>query len=327
MKTYSQLSRDERYTLAVLKARGVRIPLIARAMGRHQSTLYRELARNSRRSNERYYAASVADGYAQARLHRAHRGSRYSEEDWNLVYGLLYRYWSPEQISAILRRDGRLVISAATIYRRIKIDRRHGGLTFKVLRICSKRRKKRYRSVDYRGRLKGKRPISDRPQGANDRSEFGHWEADTVMGSNAFECVLTVVERRTGFAQLAKIRHRTARDVTAALGRIIAAHPAWFKTITFDNGTEFHSYKKLERRFGITCYFAAPHHPWERGSNENFNGLLRQYLPKGEPMAYIGDTKLTGFCQSLNTRPRKRHGFKSPQEVLYVSTAVSHLVV
>ena len=325
MKTYSQLSLKERYTLALLKARGVSIPFIANALGRHPSTLYRELSRNLRPSGR--YAAFVAHSYATARNHRCHRGSRYTQEQWNLVFELLYQQWSPEQISAVLRQQGKLVISSATIYRMIKKDRRRGGEIFKVLRIYPKRRRKRYRSEDYRGRLKGKRPISERPAGANDRSVFGHWEADTVMGADRFECVLTLVERQTGYAQLAKIRHRTAREVTAALGRIIALQPDLFKTITFDNGTEFHSYKRLERRFPITCYFAAPHHPWERGSNENFNGLLRQYLPKGSSMAYIGDRKLDGFCHRLNTRPRKRHGFKSPQEVLYGSTPVSHLVV
>ncbi|HVZ17601.1 MAG TPA: IS30 family transposase [Terriglobales bacterium] len=325
MRQYSQLSLQERYTLATLKARGVSIPFIAGALGRHPSTLYRELSRNVRPSGR--YAAFVGHSYATARNHRCHRGSRYSQEQWNLVFDLLYQEWSPEQISAVLRQQGSLVISAATIYRMIKKDRRRGGEIFKVLRIYPKRRRKRYRSEDYRGRLKGKRPISERPPGANDRSEFGHWEADTVMGADKFECVLTVVERQTGYAQLAKIRHRTAREVTAALGRIIAVQPELFKTITFDNGTEFHSYKRLERRFLVTCYFAAPHHPWERGSNENFNGLLRQYLPKGTSMAYIGDRKLEGFCHRLNTRPRKRHGFKSPQEVLYGSTPVSHLVV
>lgn len=317
MKTYSQLSLDERYTLAILKARGVSIPFIAGALRRHPSTLYRELSRNLRPSGR--YAAFVAHSYATARNHRCHRGSQFSDEQWQLVVSLLRRRWSPEQVSAVLRQQHRLSISFKTIYRMLAKDRRKGGFLYLDMRILSNPVRKHYRSVDYRGRLKGRRPISERPTGAQDRSEFGHWEADTVMGGDRFECVLTMVERKTGYAQTAKVRHRTAAETNKAIGRIINANPGWFKTITFDNGTEFHSYKKLERRFGITCYFAAPHHPWERGSNENFNGLLRQYLPKRTSMYNIGDAKLARISNELNTRPRKRYGFKSPQEVLYAS--------
>jgi IS30 family transposase len=159
--------------------------------------------------------------------------------------------------------------------------------------------------------------ISDRPEAINARSEFGHWEADTVMGKDKHQCILTLVERKTGLARIAKLNNRTAKLVLRALARIISKEPHLFKTITFDNGTEFHSYKELERRFNVICYFANPHHPWERGSNENFNGLLRQYLPKGQPLDYIGEVKLDVICRRLNTRPRKRLGFISPQEVTY----------
>ena len=324
MKGYSQLSLEERYTLAVLKARGVPIRQIAQQMGRHTSTLYRELSRNRRPTGS--YAASVAQGYSMARLHRERRGTHFTQEQWNLVFRLINQQMSPEQVSGALASLGVLTISFKTIYRRIHRMRSKGNLLYRQLRISSKLRKKCYRTEDYRGRLKGKRPISERPAEANNRSELGHWEADTVMGSNPRECILTLVERKSGFAQMAKIRRRSAKEVTAALARIIGANRSLFKTITFDNGTEFHSYKKLEQRFGITCYFAAPHHPWERGSNENFNGLLRQYFPKGSTLATVGDAKLAFFSHRLNTRPRKRHGFKSPQEVLYGCASISHLL-
>lgn len=313
MKSYSQLSLEERYLLSGWKARGYSIIEIAGFLGRHPSTVYRELRRNLRPSG--FYAASVAHSYATARNHRCHRGSQFTAAQWDRVKALLREQWSPDQISQVLQMRGEFSISVPTIYRMIKRDRRRGGSLFKELRIYPKRRRKRYRSTDNRGRLKGKRPIDERPIGANDRSEFGHWEADTVMGGNRFECVLTLVERKTGLARLGKIRHRTAWETNCVLGRIISAEPELFKTITFDNGTEFHSYKHLESRFPITCYFAAPHHPWERGSNENFNGLLRQYVPKRSSLAYIGDTKLEEFCSRLNSRPRKRLGYKSPQEV------------
>ncbi len=324
LTTYSQLSQNERYTLATYLAKGYSIRQIADELGRHPSTLYREKKRNLRPSGR--YAAIVAHSYAIARNHRCHRGSHFSAAQWQEVETLLLLQWSPEQISARLAESGRLSISVPTIYRKIKRDRKRGGTLFRELRIVPKRRRKRYRSEDYRGRLKGKLGIEDRPNACNDRSEFGHWEGDTVMGSNKYECVVTLVERRTGLARVGKVLHRTARQTNAAITRIIEAEPHLFKSITFDNGTEFHSYKKLEQRLGITCYFAAPHHPWERGTNENFNGLLRQYLPKGAPLSYLGDGKLGRICRRLNERPRKRLSFKSPQEVLCELLGPSHLV-
>ncbi len=325
MSQYSQLSMDERYILSSDLARGCSISQIAQKLGRHPSTLYREKKRNLRPSGR--YAAFVAHSYATARNHRCHRGSHYTAEQWAEVEKLLRLQWSPQQIAGVLAMTGRFKISWPTIYRRIRKDRLHGGRLFTELRIMPKRRRKRYRSVDYRGRLKDKRPISERPPEAQDRSEFGHWEGDTVMGSNKFECVVTLVERKLGLARTGKVLHRTAAQVNAAISKIIAAEPLLFKTITFDNGTEFHSYKKLEKKFGIKCYFAAPHHPWERGSNENFNGLLRQYLPKGVSLDYFGDKKIARICNRINNRPRKRLGYKSPQEVLCELLRPSHLLV
>ena len=324
MKQYSQLSLAERYTLSTLSARGYSIPQIAKELGRHPSTLYREKKRNLRPSGR--YAAVVAHSYCVARNHKCHRGSQFSQPQWAEVEMLLRQQWSPQQISCVFAMMDKFTISAPTIYRYVRRDRRKGGNLYQELRILPKRRRKRYRSVDNRGKLKGKRPINERPEGALNRSEFGHWEGDTVMGSNKFECVVTLVDRMTGLARVGKVLHRTAAQVNAAIGRIISAEPHLFKTITFDNGTEFHSYKKLEKRFGITCYFAAPHHPWERGTNENFNGLLRQYLPKGVSMDYLGDTKINRICERLNSRPRKRLAYKSPKEVVCGLLLSSHLV-
>lgn len=314
MKPYSQLSQEERYFFSTLKARGVSIPRIAKELDRAPSTLYRELKRNIRPTTG-YYQAYIADSYAIARRRRSRRGSRFSKECWDLVVKLLAQEWSPEQVSRHLEKNHLFSISFQTIYRMIRKDRRHGGTLFKFLRIMPKQRRKHYRSDDSRGVLRGKRLISERPAIINDRSEPGHWEADTVMGKDKHQCVLTLVERMTGEARLAKLSNRTAANACAAITKIIRSEPYRFKSITFDNGTEFHSYKKLESQFPIVCYFANPHHPWERGTNENFNGLLRQYIPKGHSLDYIGNRKLAFFCDRLNNRPRKRFDFRSPQEV------------
>jgi len=139
------------------------------------------------------------------------------------------------------------------------------------------------------------------------------------MGKDKRQCILTLVERKSGFNRIAKLPNRTAKNVIKAMIEIIAREPDIFKTITFDNGTEFHSYKVLEDMFGVRCYFANPHAPWERGSNENFNGLLRQYFPKRTSFNYIGTTKTQYVSEQLNNRPRKRLGFRTPQEVLHGS--------
>ena len=180
-------------------------------------------------------------------------------------------------------------------------------------------RRKLYRSDDSRGVLRGKRYISERPDYINDRSQFGHWERDTVMGKDRHQCILTLVERKSGANRIAKIKNRTVANINVAIIEIIAKEPHLFKSITFDNGTEFHGYKQIEEATGMLCYFANPHHPWERGSNENFNGLLRQYFPKGKSLSYIGKTKVLAISDKLNNRPRKRLGFKTPKECIYES--------
>jgi transposase, IS30 family len=206
-------------------------------------------------------------------------------------------------------------ISIPSIYRYIKKDRKNGGDLYKHLRIMPKVRRKRYKSDDY---------ISERPTCINDRSEFGHWEGDTVMGKDRHQCILTLVERKTGLNRIAKLENRTSFNTNGAISMMILKEPHLFKSITFDNGTEFHGYKKLEEIFGITCYFANPHHPWERGCNENFNGLIRQYFPKEKALSYIGEKKLERISDKLNNRPRKRLDFKSPKEALYEAL---HLLV
>ena len=208
-----------------------------------------------------------------------------------------------------LAGTGGLRISHETIYRQIRWDnrrRRSVGAT----RILSKFG--RNATAACSGVLPGKRPIGERPVEVELRRRIGHWEGDTVMGSDMHHCVLTLVERKTGYAIIKKLKARTMHAVTHAASRAIRSHCRKFKTITFDNGTEFHDYARLEQRFPVKIYFATPYHSWERGSNENFNGLLRQYLPKGTCMSTVTQGRCNQIADDLNRRPRKRHGFKSP---------------
>ena len=172
-----------------------------------------------------------------------------------------------------------------------------------------------YGRYDSRGRLAGKRPIADRPAAATARTVVGHWEGDTVLGAGqAGPCVLTLVERKTGFVAIGKLTQRTGAQVNRRARRLIAAQPHPVRTITVDNGTEFHQYAALETQVAARFYFATPHHAWERGTNENTNGLLRQYWPKGESMAHLSQADCTRIATKLNRRPRKRLAYRTPEE-------------
>jgi IS30 family transposase len=311
--TYRQLTSEERYMLAALRRQGLNQAEIARALGRHRSTVCRELHRNSTRADGRY-RATTAQERTNGRRSRSRRNSRFSAEDFALVDGLLCRQWSPEQVAGYLRRAGQLSVSHETIYRHVWRDKREGGTLYTHLRGARKRRRKRYGAYDSRGRLAGKRLISERPAEVEARERVGHWEADTVAGAGSKDCVVTLVERRTGLVLVGKLADRTADALSRRAVSLMRRHAGRFETVTADNGTEFHGYEGIERRTGVVFYFARPYHSWERGSNENANGLLRQYLPKGASMAGLSQHQCNAIAYKLNTRPRKRLGFRTPLE-------------
>jgi transposase, IS30 family len=314
MSKYHQLTQEERYLMAAYRRSGSTESEIARVLNRHRSTISREFKRNVT-NHDAGYRAEKAHEYARARLRRCRRKAHFSTTEMDQVVHLLRRKWSPEQIAGTLKKKRGLSISHETIYRRIRWDKKVGGDLWKGTRIMSKFGRKRYRSHDSRGVLAGKRHISERPAAVEGRKQPGHWEGDTVMGSDMRHCVLTLVERKSGYVIIKKLSARSKEQATKAALRAIKAHESKFKTITFDNGTEFHDYKKLEERFKLKCYFATPYHSWERGSNENTNGLIRQYLPKGTCMSTVTQARCDHIANDLNTRPRKRHGYSTPADL------------
>jgi len=316
MRSYRQLTQEERYRITAHRMSGFSQAEIARLLDRHPSTIGRELRRNAT-SHDAGYRAEKAHSYATARRRRCRRGARFSAEHMARVAALLRRRWSAEQISGTLKKTGELSISVETIYRRIRWDKKVGGSLWKHTRIMSKFGRKRYGRVDSRGVLPGKRHISERPVEVEERKRLGHWEGDTVMGSDMRHCVLTLVERASGYAIVKKLKARTKNEVTRAATRAIRKHCRRFKTITFDNGTEFHDFRLLEERFPVKVYFATPYHSWERGCNENFNGLLRQYLPKGTCMSALTQAQCDHIADDLNNRPRKRLGFNTPADLYH----------
>jgi IS30 family transposase len=299
--------------LAALRRQGLSQSEIARALGRHRSTVSRELGRNSTRADGRY-RAFTAQERTSGRRSRSRRNQRFTAQDLALVGELLCRQWSPEQVAGHLARRGLLWISHETIYRHVWRDKREGGLLHTHLRGARKRRRKRYGAYDSRGRLSGKRMISERPAAVETRREVGHWEIDTVMGTGSKDCIVSLVERKTGLLFIGKLPDRTAASLNRRVIGIIRRDEGAFETVTADNGTEFHDYKRIERRTGAMFYFARPYHSWERGSSENASGLVRQYLPKGVSMAGLTQHQCNAMARKLNTRPRKRLGFRTPLE-------------
>lgn len=316
---YQQLTLGERLLISHLLKQGFNRAEVARQTGRHRSTICRELARNRCFGCDSSYRYSRAHRKTVARRRRSRRNRHYDVRDFALVRKLLRQDLSPEQVVGHIRRFGLMKrrISHETIYQYIWRDKTLGGQLWRYLRQASKRRRKRYNAYDSRGRLAGKRHISERPKVVETRCTLDHAEIDTVMGTGSKDCIVTIVERRSGYVIIGKLKDRTTRSLNQRCIQLLEREPAKFKTITADNGTEFHQYPELEAATGVRFYFATPHHSWERGTNENTNGLIRQYLPKGTSMKDLTQAQCDRIAKKLNTRPRKRHGFKTPEEILY----------
>ena len=317
------LSWPEREELAALAHTGLGVVAIARRLGRSPSTIGRELARGD---THRGYRASVGQGKADA----SRAGARSSKLATNLplraavVAGLKERL-SPEQIAGRLKVDFpddlEMRVSPETIYQALYVQAR-GGLKRELtafLRTGRSIRKPQRRSDERRGRIPGMVSISERPPEIEDRAVPGHWEGDLIMGSTASNSAVgTLVERATGFVMLLHLPDgHGALAVQEALVAKMATLPEQLRlSLTWDQGKEMANHVRIAKATGLDIYFADPHSPWQRGSNENTNGLLRQYLPKGTDLSFYGPGMLDNIAAELNARPRKRHGFRTPAEEL-----------
>ena len=314
MKRYRQLTSEQRTIIAHLRSQGYNHNRIARQIGCHRCTVAREVERNHCRYDG-FYRASKAHMRARSRRKNARSKSKFSPVDMVSVVLRLKEQWSPEQISGTLSKENKLRISHETIYRYIWEDKAQGGTLWKNLRQSGKQRRKRYGAYDSRGRLASKRHISERPPSVETRRYKGHWEIDTVHGKGSKDCIVTLVERKTGYTVIGKLPNKTTEELNAKVIALMRRFKKPFRTITSDNGTEFHGYEKIEEATKTKFYFATPHHSWERGTNENTNGLIRQYLPKGTGMESVTQADCDAIARKLNRRPRKRLGYETPSEM------------
>ena len=315
---YHQLTYEERYLIARLRTQRKSLPEIAAILERDRSTIWREVNRN--KTNSGKYQVADAQQKTNGRRRRSRCIRQFSERQFRMVVKRLKQDWSPEQIANKLRIEGVLSISHETIYQYIWDDKATGGDLYKHLRCATKKRRKRSQAYDSRGRLAGKRMIDTRPKIVETRRNKGHWEIDTVMGSGDLHCIVTIVERKTGYLLIGKLENRTMAKTNKRTIALIKRNGFKFSTITADNGTEFHTYEDVEKATGTKYYFAHPYHSWERGTNENTNGLIRQYLPKRASMAHITQHQCNVIARKINTRPRKRHDYKTPEEMMYART-------
>lgn len=322
MSHYKHFSIEERESLLVLKKSGKKVTEIAKVLKRNKSSVSRELKRNS--INGDYSACAAEAAYKERRKNSKRRKLLENEELKETVQRLIIEeHWSPEEISGRLKiEDSKHQISYGTIYRGIysgmlethKLSHRERGIVRK-LRHKGKRRKKSG-EAENRGKIVISHEISERPDEANIRSVSGHLEADTVLGKRGGACLVTLVDRKLRYGWIERASSKSAEDVNAAILRILHKLPVGYvKSITPDRGKEFACHSLITKATAIEFYFPPPHSPWARGTNENFNGLLREFVPKKRDISLFSDDQISDFALKLNTRPRKCLGWKSPLEL------------
>lgn len=320
---YIHLTINERCCIYQFKLSGMSIRQIARALQRSPSTISRELKRNSYRTGMNYsitkYSPNIAQNLANIRHSNSHRKLEYDTSSLEYIQDRLLGNWSPEQIANRENKDIHNIPSTSSIYRYI-----HKGLLNKVTMRNLRRKGNFKRPAETRGKFNdGGRTIKKRDKSVYKRDELGHWEGDTVESGRIDHkrkskyCFVTLAERKSRKYIAILVPSRTAKDVTPAIIEALKEYPDnLVKTITFDRGKEFSGYKEIEKELNCKTYFCDPYCAWQKGTNENTNGLLREYYPKGMDLSLVDENELKINLEKMNNRPRKCLGFKTPNEVL-----------
>ena len=325
MKKYRHLSPEERAVIMIEQSKGSSIRSIARVLGRSGATVSRELSRNPGNDTQRYDASRAALAYRTRRQSSVRRRKLVAGSAlYQRVHDqLVYWRWSPQQIAARLRRmhpdDPDQQVSHETIYAAIYAHPR-GGLKqamIEALRQEKSVRGRRRTSLAGGGFVPEDLRIVHRPEEIALRQWPGHWEGDLIKGAFNRSCVGTLVERKTRFVVLCRMDGCTAQDALEGFTRQMKKLPAFLReSLTYDRGTEMTCHVELSKRLNLDIWFADPHAPWQRGSNENTNGLLRQFLPKGMDLSEVTQTQLNDMARLLNGRPRQTLGWDTPEEAM-----------
>lgn len=320
--SYTHLTVPERAVLEHLHRRGERPAEIARQLGRSRSTISRELARNRPTDRCRYLAprAQALTGGRRAAAN-ARRAKLLHAPLARSVKAKLRQRWSPGGIAGRLQHEhGRgtpaMRVSGMTIYRWLRRDREQGGTLERGLPRRGKGRKPNG-SRGQRGPAPGRRRLEERPAGATNRSRSGHWEIDTIEGAHKQSYLVSLVDRKSRYTLLGKAENKRAATINRVIREMVGRlEDRLVRTITSDNGHEFSAYQELEAELGVRFYFADPNSPWQRGTNEQTNGLVRLFLPKGSDFRQVSRTQLATLEATLNNRAKACLAYRTPAEVI-----------
>ncbi len=318
MRPYTQLTREARYQIYALLHTQQTHTTIATLLGVHKSTISRELQRNRAPWGYRPHQAHCWT----LRRRRSKAKDQIDQATWRTIDTQLRADWSPEQISGWLKREKAGSVSPEWIYRHIRQDTATGGDLQQHLR-CRKRRRQRYGTKTQRGLLPNRISIDARPAIVNTRRRLGDWEVDTIIGAGQQQALVSLTERRSRLTLLQKVTRKTAAEVSAAVWKLLAPLASKVHTITSDNGKEFADHQRIAAELDARFFFAHPYASWERGLNENTNGLVRQYFPKRHRFTTITHQEVNAVVRKLNHRPRKALGFRTPYEVFYKKHVVA----
>ena len=312
MRGYTQLTQEERYQIYILKKAEYSQTQIAELLERDKSTISRELRRNR-----------GLKGYRPRQAHNLALRRRYDKAQprignpvWQLVEALIRDEWSPEQIVGRVEMEQGVSISHEWIYQHVYTDKRSGGNLYRFLR-CQKVRRKRYGLYSRRGTIPNQVSIDERPAIVDAKRRFGDWEGDTVIGKSHRGALVTLVERKSLYTVIRSVIHKTAAAVRAAVVDGLTPYIDRVHTITYDNGREFADHEGMASDLETRIYFAHPYASWERGLNENTNGLIRQYFPKDRDLRTVTTCEIEKAMDKLNHRPRKSLGYRTPYEVFF----------
>jgi IS30 family transposase len=314
MSNYKQLDQAQRYQIEILKKAGKNQKEIAELLGVSGSTVCRELKRNRGKKGYRPKQAQIKTNNRRA---QAAKAVKMTVETIDLIDAKIVLDWSPEQISGWLKVDQGIKISHERIYQHIWTDKLKGGNLYEHLRQSNKKRKKKYGSKDKRGQIRNRISIDERPVIVETKTRIGDWEIDTVIGKNHQGALVTIVDRMSKFTLIKKVDSKHAEVVTEATITLLQPYLDKTLTITADNGKEFAGHEKIKEQLNADVYFAHPYHSWERGLNENTNGLIRQYFTKGSSFENITDDEVDAVMLKLNQRPRKTLNYKTPHAVFF----------
>ncbi|HIF52295.1 MAG TPA: IS30 family transposase [Thiotrichaceae bacterium] len=309
---YKQLTEVERYQIYIMKKAGHKQESIATSLGRNASTISRELRRNTGR---RGYRPGQAQRLTANRRQGAYKKCKVTATVRFWIEKLLRQELSPQQIVDYLIRHKRLSLHHETVYRLVYANKARGGSLYRHLRIVSKLYRKRYGHYDRRGKIPNRISIEQRPKVVDRRQRIGDWEGDTVIGKNRKSALLTLVERKTLYTVMVRLTGKRADLLAEAMVKVMTPMKQRFHTLTLDNGLEFAHHEQIAKQLKVNIYFAHPYSSWERGINENTNGLIRQYFPKGTDFNQVTDDDITHVMERLNNRPRETRGCRSPNEL------------